>query len=133
MNDVAQTVPATNDVKIEGPKPELATKNDTLKCIVVCYKNMTYFGTDNPIKDPKAPPKVWRATMKPERLFAKIDAINADEKNTPELKTKKIQEAFKSLTFPQNNVAFTWTLDSGNTAQIPTQTKPLEGADTPKA
>jgi hypothetical protein len=105
--------PPTSDKKTEAPKLPVksATKNDTLKCVIVNGDNgMTYFGTES--RENKGL-WLWRVRYSsPAQLFTKIDAIVADETLKPEVKDKKISDAFKSMTSPVKSVPFTHKLES---------------------
>jgi hypothetical protein len=117
--EVAQSISApaqgpivlgTREKKVEVPKlPVLsATKNDTLKCVVVVEGALTYFGreqvSNRGIWD-------WRkiySQAQVKKLFEKAEAINADASLDESTKVKKIDEAYKSLASPCNNgVKFT--------------------------
>jgi hypothetical protein len=81
---------------------ELATKNETLKCLVVVKNSLTYFGS----KDRKTGLMNWRLTANPKRLFDRLDVIGADASLDQATKDKKVSEAFKSFTSPVPKVSF---------------------------
>jgi hypothetical protein len=117
--------PPTFDKKTEA-QPKLpvkpATKNDALKCVIVNGDNgMTYFGSES--RENKG---VWMWRIRyssPSQLFSKIDAIAGDDSLKPEVKERKISDAFKSMTSPVKSVPFTHRLES---ALPPVPTQPVE-------
>jgi hypothetical protein len=116
--------PPTSEKKNEAPKLPVkpATKNDALKCVIVNGDNgMTYFGSES--RENKG---VWMWRIRyssPAQLFSKIDAITADETLKPEVKERKISDAFKSMTSPVKSVPFTHRLESAlPPAQPPVET-----------
>ena len=110
QKSVPKSQPATLAApkKEEGPKipTEIATKNETLKCLIVSKSPLTYFGKDNKETNTKD----WRVVYSPERLkklFDKVDAIVADAAITdPKVRDAKIAEAYKSFTSPIPKVPF---------------------------
>lgn len=112
--DNAKTAtPAPAAAKVEVPKGpvEVATKNDTLKCLTATHNGMTYFGVEVRTKDGKE--TQWRNCYNVKRIFDKADAINTTEGIDAETKAKKIAEALKSMTNPCPKLPFSTKTESG--------------------